>query len=614
MTRKPARERTGANARDSAAASPPDATTAGERPWLRWALPLGIAVVTLAAVLAAFNPAPHTGGDNAGYVTLAYSLLKNHAYTELFDPARLPHTKYPPVFPGMLAVLMLLGVRGWVGLKSVAVASTVAVAVLAHLWARRRLGSLAASGVALAVAFSSAVVYYSHWVLSDPLFLALTLLSLWALDHADQGKEARGGGPGERSGDGGGAAPASGAVGSGTAHAGWLTLGVVAAGFAYFTRSAGLPLLVALLAWLALRRRWRALAASAVGLGVPVLLWWLRSRAVGHAGYGSEFWLVDPYNPELGRVGLAGLASRFGANLVGYIGTYLPGGITGTRGRATSVLGVALFAGALIGWVRSLRARIGPSELFLPLYAGLILLWPVVWSGDRFALPLFPLLFGYAALAILWGGRRLGRSTGTLVGAAAFLVVVLPALKSWTGAVGEASACAAAVRASGPFACYGPRVESFVDAAAWSGANLPDGSAVLTRKPRLFYVESGVPSRTFPFNDDPRVLLALADSLGVRYVLVDRWDGLAGRYVAGAVRKDPGAFCALRGFQGGGGAGSLTLPMLGILPPAERTASPPSGEVRIERCPASYLRGNGTAPYSTTLSGGAIPLLRGLDP
>jgi 4-amino-4-deoxy-L-arabinose transferase-like glycosyltransferase len=604
MTRKRARAGTGANARASGASSAPDVAATDERPWLRWALPLGIAVVTLGVVLAAFNPAPHTGGDNAGYVTLAYSLLKNHAYTELFDPARLPHTKYPPVFPGVLAVLMLLGVRAWAGLKSVAVASTVAVAVLTYLWAHRRLGSLAAAGVALAVALSSAMVYYSHWVLSDPLFLAFTLLSLWALERAD-----------------GAGAPAEVEVSDGPLGAardrsgsGWLALGVAAAGLAYFTRSAGLPLLVALAAWLALRRRWRALALSAVGLGVPVLLWWLRSRAVAHTGYGSEFWLVDPYNPELGRVGLAGLASRFGANLVGYVGTHVPGGITGTRGVATSVLGVALFAGALLGWIRSLRARIGPSEIFLPLYAGLILLWPVVWSGDRFALPLFPLLFGYAAFAIVGTGGRLGRGTAALVGALAFLMVVLPALKSWTAAVGEASACAAAVRADGPFACYGPRVESFMDAAAWSGANLPDGSAVLTRKPRLFYVESGVPSRTFPFTDDPHALLALADSLGVRYVLVDQWDGLAGRYVAEAVRKDLGAFCALRGFQGDGGAGALTLPMLGILPPAERAVSSPSGEARIVRCPPSYLRGDGAAPYSATLSGGAIPLLRGLDP
>lgn len=574
--------------------------------WMRWALPLGVALVALALVAAAFNPAPHTGGDNAGYVTLAYSLLKTHAYTELFDPARLPHIKYPPVFPATLAALMLLGVRGWVGLKGVAAASTVAVALLTHLWARRRMSPLAATGVALAVALSSAVIYYSHWVLSDPLFLALTLLSLWALEHADgdagRADTAAPGHPGEHGTGAEGPAP------------GWLVLGVAAAGLAYFTRSAGIPLLVALLAWLALRRRWRALAASAVALGVPALLWWLRSRSVARAGYGSEFWLVDPYTPELGRVGIGGLLGRMGANLVGYVGTHVPGGIVGTRGAMVPVLGLALFVLAVVGWVRSARRRLGPTELFVPLYTGLILLWPVVWSGDRFALPLFPLLFGYAALALAWLGGRLGRSGGLVAGSVAFLVVALPALKSWSGAVREASACGAMVRAQGPFACYGPRVESFVDAAAWSGANLPPGSAVLTRKPRLFYVESGVPSRTFPFEDDPRALLSLADSLGVRYVLVDQWDGQAGRYVVGAVEKDPGAFCALRGFQGSGGGAPTVLPMLGILPEAERSSAPSTGESRIVRCPASYVRGDGTAPYSSSSSGDAIPLLRGLDP
>lgn len=549
-----------------------------------WALPLGVAVVTLVAVVAAFNPAPHTGGDNAGYVSLAYSLLKHHTYTEVFDPAGLPHTKYPPVFPAVLAGLMLLGVRTWVGLKSVAVVSTVAIALLTQLWARRRMGSLAATAVALLVALSSAVIYYSHWILSDPLFVAFTLLSLWALERTAEPESGSSGGPA------------------------WLALGVTAAVLAYLTRSAGLPLLVAILAWLALRRRWRALAASVVGIGVPALLWWLRSRSVAHTGYGSEFWLVDPYTPDLGRVGIGGLLGRLGTNLVGYVGTHVPGGIVGTRGGAVTLLGVVLVALAAVGWARAARGRFGATEIFVPLYAGLILLWPVVWSGDRFALPLFPFLFGYAALSLRWGAQRWGRGPGTLVAAVAFLVAFLPAVKSWTGVLQEASACGAMVRARGAFGCYGPRVESFVEAAGWSGANLPDGAAVLTRKPRIFYVMGGVPSRTFPFTDDPAALLALADSLGARYVLLDQWDGQATRFVAGSVRRDPGAFCALHGFQGDGGGAQ----MLGILPPGERPGVSSGEEPRIVRCPASFVRGDGNASYAS--SSGSIPLLLELDP
>ena len=35
----------------------------------------------------AFDPVPHSGGDNSGYVSLAYGLLADGAYVDVFDPA-----------------------------------------------------------------------------------------------------------------------------------------------------------------------------------------------------------------------------------------------------------------------------------------------------------------------------------------------------------------------------------------------------------------------------------------------------------------------------------------------------------------------------------------------
>ena len=545
----------------------------------RWALLTVAVVVSATVVVTTFNPAPHTGGDNAGYVTLGYSLLRHHTYTELFDPAAPPHTKYPPVFPALLALAMALGARTWTALKVVASLSTVATVGLTWLWAERRLGPVWALGVALVTAMATSVAYYGHWILSDPTFLAFTLLALYALERA--GEE--------------------------DARPGWLIVGVAATALAYFTRSAGLPLVVALGAWLALRRRWRSLAVSAVALGLPMTWWLLRARGAGQGEYGSEFWLVDPYQPGLGRVGLGGLVGRVWANLVAYVGTHLPGGIVGTHGTLVAALGIALVLLGLVGWGYALRRRLGTAELFLPLYAGLILLWPVVWSGDRFALPLYPLLFVYAASVLEKGTGRFGPAAPRVAGAIALLVVMLPEMKSWATAAGEASACAAVVRAQGPFACYGPRITSFVDAAAWSGANLPPGSAVLSRKPRMFYVLSGVPSRTFPFDDAVATHLSLAASVGARYELLDVWDGLARRYVAGAVRQAPGAWCAVGSFGEG-------TQLLGILPPGQRVLDAPpadaEGGVRIDRCPASYVAGDGSAPYSSSAT--TIPLLRDL--
>lgn len=555
------------------------ATPGGRRRWVLFGLVL---VLSAGFVTGAFVPAPHTGGDNAAYLTLGYSLVQDGSYTELFDPARPPHTKYPPVFPALLALLMLGGARTWTAFKMVAVLSTLAGVAFTYLWAERRLGALRAAAVALLLAAASSVVYYSHWILSDPTFMALTLLSLWALERSD-GEGAAGG---------------------------WLALGVAAAGLAYFTRSAGLPLVVALWAWLALRKRWRALAGSALALGLPMALWLLRARGVGQGEYVSEFWLVDPYDPARGRVGAVGLVGRVAENLVGYVTTHVPGGMVGPGGGGPrALLGLGLAALALVGWGLAARRRMGPAELFLPLYAGLVLLWPTVWSGDRFALPLYPLLFLYVVEVVRWGEGRWGRTLAASAGSMLFLAAFLPSLGAWIGSVQSASSCGAAVRQRGPFACYGPGVAAYVEAAGWAGANLPEGSAVLTRKPRMFYVLSGgVPSRTFPFSEDPADHLALADGVGARYELFDQWDGLASRYVAGAVGGRPGAFCATRSF---GDEGSTVL--LGIVPPAERgEGAAEDDQIRIPVCGAGYVAGDGSAPYASS-SSSRIPLLDGLD-
>lgn len=542
--------------------------------------------VSAVLVVSAFNPAPHNGGDNAAYVTLAYSLAQHGTYTDLYDPAGLPHTKYPPVFPGFLAVLLLLGARTWTALKAVTALSTIAAVGFTFLWAERRLGPWPACAVALLLAISSAVVYYSHWILSDTLFVAFTMAALWALEGADE--------------EG--------------ARWWWIVGGVAAAGLAYFTRSAGLPLLVALIAWLALSKRWRTLGASAVVVGIPALLWWLRGRGEGVAEYGTEFWMVDPYQPALGTVGIGGLVSRALSNSWAYVSMHGPGGIIG--GSAGSQDGVATFgvlitAAALYGWWRSSRDRIGVAELFLPLYAGVILLWPEVWSGDRFALPLYPLFFLFSALTLRAITKRVGGVGGSALTVLVMSAVLLPAGGDWVDSVRQASACDEATRSGGPWACYGSGVADFATAAEWMGEALPEGSGVLSRKPRIFYVLSGIPSRVFPFDDDPAVQLTEADRLGARYLLIDRWDGLAGRYLGGALQRYPQAFCSVRAF----GTAESPSYLIGVRPLTERGfGAPSSGDVQIDGCSTDYAAADAPGVGYSSSTSMRIPLLEGLDP
>lgn len=558
---------------------------------LRWALLALVSAAASVVVWKVFNPIPHSGGDNAGYIALAHGLLKNGTYTDVFDPAGLPHTKYPPVFPALLAAMMAFGARTWAALKLSAAIPTVLAVAFTYLWAERRLGAVGGFAVAILLAVSSGIVYYSQWILSDPLFLALTVGALWTLERADPE------GP-----DAGGAQAAL-----------WLAGGVALTGLAYFTRSAGLPLVLALLVTLGLRRSWRSLLLAGGALGLPMLLWTLRGRGEGVAQYGTEFWMVDPYQPDMGAIGPLGLVPRIFDNLGAYVLSHVPTGIVGSDGRGLAAIGVVLTGAAVIGWGLRVRKRIGVAEVFFPLYAALILVWPAIWGGDRFALPLYPLLFVYTAEAI----EALVGHVPTLalhaLAAVGLLALLLPAGGHWLRQSRQIRACAQVSARTGPWGCYGPRIGSFVEAARWSGSGLPPGAAVLSRKPRHFYLLSGHPSRAFPFSDDPAALLALADELGARYVLLDRWDGLAGRYVGGAVQRWPAAFCFAAGF---GSAAESGAQLLGILPPGARGA-PGDGQVAgISRCPTEYYAPGVQAPteaggYSSSRT---IPLLEDLDP
>lgn len=528
-----------------------------------WAVLLAVLILQGVLVGLIFTPAPHPGGDNAGYVSLAYSLVERGSYLELWNAGEPPHTKYPPVFPLLLALPMLAGVKGWMGLKAVPLLSTLLAGLFTFLWVRERgrekEGLALAAGVTLLVAVSDGVLDYSRWILSDPTFLAFTVGALWALERA---RKKTVGPPRTR----------------------WLVAGSALVLLAYFTRSAGLPLAVAVLAWLLLGRWWRQAVGFGLAFAVPALLWRLRGTGPGERAYASEFWLLDPYRPELGRVGPMDMLARMGENVAAYATRIVPEGVVGLEGAFLPFLGIGLLLLALAGWIRAVAGKATVAELFFPLYLALLLLWPVVWSGDRFALPLLPLLFYYAGTAL---GRLVGDrlpSLRTALPGIAFLVLALPALKSWSQEVQGSRSCAPLAREE-PWACYGSTVQEYVAMAGWTARNLPADVSVVTRKPRIFFVTSGVRSQSLPFTTDAATFLETAGERGSRYVTLDRWDGLAHHYLTPVIRERPGAFCYVTGVEREGQVGAR---LLGILPEGGGGGAG-EGEVRLSLCPPSMV-------------------------
>lgn len=560
-----------------------------------------LAVVALIQFLvqrAVHIPTPHPGGDNAAYVALGHALATGQGYVETWDPTLLPHTKYPPVWPAVLALAEWSGARTWVDFKRLPFALSWLGVVLIWAFVARRRGPIWASIVALGSGLSFAWLTSSSWLFSEPLFVALCAAFWWTGEHLRSSEPAR--------------------------AARWVVAAAVIAVLAILTRSAGLPLALALVAATLLRRSWRQTALASLLVGVPSLLWFLRGRGVEQEGaYAREFWMVDPYRPELGEIGLAGLVGRAFDNASLYLTEWLPHTFGGGEVGVMGVLVLLLALLALLGWGRAMKHRAGLAEWFAPSYTGLILLWPSVWGGERFALPLIPLILLWAGEGLEYLVLRAAASrvadvsarhrVASVAVAAASVTLLLPLGQGVISASRQAADCRRAAELAGPWACGGLSMVEFADAALWSGGNLPAEAVVLTRKPRIWHAMSGLASRVYPFVANGDTLLLVADRSGARYVVLDLVASQAD-LLAQAIGERLGAFCSVATF--GRGGGGIRTELLGVLPPEQRdlSRSADQDDAVVRACPDGFVAepGQGTAlpanplPYEAT---SPIPLL-----
>ncbi|HST61109.1 MAG TPA: hypothetical protein VLK84_20575, partial [Longimicrobium sp.] len=251
-----------------------------------------------------------------------------------------------------------------------------------------------------------------------------------------------------------------------------------------------------------------------------------------------------------------------GANTVEYTTEQLPYLLTGVRlGLPAAVLGSAVVGLGLMGWGMRMRRPEVP-ELWLPLYLGLVLVWPEAWSTERFLLPAVPVLLLCAAEPVRLLAARSAR--GAWLGAAAVGVIVLAAIPPLARQVDNAARCRAAYTPAEPFVCLADTWTDFLQLSRSLNGALPADAAVLSRKPTLFWAYSGYPSRTYPFNADPDTLLAAAREAGARYILLDYMDRVSVLYLAPVLLQRPQAFCVMTGV----GPGRATL--MGIQPGAEQ--------------------------------------------
>jgi hypothetical protein len=324
-----------------------------------WQLGFGFASVLLLITLASTYLPTACGSyhDDAIYVATAKSLVEGTGYSLINLPGSPPQTKYPILYPLLLAGIWKLWptfpANLWAiqGLTMLSAALAVGLGFLFLIRFAYASRGVAAAVTALVIT-TPFFQFISTRALSEMPFAFLLVLALWRVESALRAAHS-------------------------TAGAQFLT-GVVIA-LAYLCRSVGVVVAVAALIALVARRRpvWLTLLGFATAAG-PWVYWSLTAL-----GQWQQNNVLGYYTDYLGSWTI--LAS-YPSEIVGWNLLYL---LVATL--ATSMIGLHLCADWLLGW------KLGP--IFLTL-GGLPWLY-IVWRSVRFQmLPMF--LAGYGMLMLCW--------------------------------------------------------------------------------------------------------------------------------------------------------------------------------------------------------------------
>jgi hypothetical protein len=427
-----------------------------------------------------------------------------------------PASRFPPGLPWLLVPVqaiwgLALMPQKLVVLAAFGVAAVFGARLAVSQWGSVRGGVAAVLGLGLA-----SVLEYSHYVMSEIPYLALSLAALWCAD---------GRGGTSRKGE--------------TASALWA--GGLAA-CAFWVRSMGLAVVVAVpLAFLIRGRRGPALIALGASL---LLLLPYAVRALGpHEGdsYLRQLLLINPYYPEFGRLTPGEFLTRARFNADEYFLLEIPHIVWPLTLRSTysdlaalasrlplpaSLAALGLTALGL--GVQLARRRAWALVLLFTLMISLS--WPPIWTSSRFLIGVAP----FFTWSFLSGADLFGR----------WVLKARAPWFTWTirGVLG-ALLLINAVRLGEQAREYPQPWKNYFEAARWVRDATARDAFVIDRKPGLFGFASERRCESFPREADGAQLIGNFRQRGADFVVLPRipYDDIE-RFLRPAVGKHREAF------------------------------------------------------------------------
>jgi hypothetical protein len=292
-----------------------------------------------------------------------------------------------------------------------------------------------------------------------------------------------------------------------------------------------------MLTWV-IGRQWQKAALALGGFTLLSLPWFLRNSSIKGSSYVQQLGMKNPYKPEDGMMGFGDWFTRIGENVSRYTSieipyTFFPEIQVAYYGDDMAYyyyLGIPVLALMVLGWFQVAHHRTLLTT-YLAATFGILLLWPEVWFGPRFMLPVFPLMMFLVVLGIKGLLEKITKRELAIWWLLPILYIYLPRL-AYLNYVAKTGTL--------------PEYKTYFNVAEWVQKNTPKDAVIITRKPELFYIYSERACLNYPYIIDHTIFLDSLEAKGATHVVLDQLGYSSGvRYLYPAIAANTEKFAQL---------------------------------------------------------------------
>jgi hypothetical protein len=430
-----------------------------------------------------------TFSDDAHYIVLAESIASGQGYRLINYPDAPAEWAFPPGWPILLSPLVSLFPGNYEILKLLSFTLWLASILLLYMLFAKRIETPYLEILIALIALNPDMLGISGMVMSEAAYLFFSVLTLYLFEVWNSHQEK---------------------VNC------WLFLVAFAATALYtqLVRTAGLSILLALVVYLLIARRFRQAGIVTVIFFLGMLpQFWLNSQSGGSlisSGYQSQV-----FNNSIGTKLVqvwTNLQAYFNEMIANSLIPIFGPNITSALDRlgigiVSSFFNLLILLLIVVGVVLSLK-RFRVSELYVFLYFfGILTFWnPAVGSAqERFLIPIIPFLYFYFLWAIIWSVRIATkankRTVLVMVGSTSLIILILLArnVQDWLNPIRD-------------------RITDLSIGTAWISENTPSRSVIMARDPVPDYLYARRSTVAYP--DTAQDIEEYIRVNGVDYIIV----------------------------------------------------------------------------------------------